>query len=94
MTHCNKFQHTFTSIKNKKIELNFAAGVVSSDGGAMLLGEAYLKLGLISGICNQLIDPRHLIDKVILNKDSKIRLFYSYCVGEVLFRFIHGKIER
>jgi len=60
MTHCNKFQHTFTSIKNQKIELNFAASAVSSDGGAMLLAEACLKLGLISGICDQLIDPRQV----------------------------------
>ena len=60
MTHCNKFQHTFTSIKNKKIELNFAAGAVSSDGGAMLLREADLKLGLTSGICEQLVDSRQV----------------------------------
>ena len=58
MTDCNKLQHTFTSFKNKKIELDFTAGSVSSDGGAVLLREADLRLGLTESISKQLHDLR------------------------------------
>ena len=58
MTDCTKLQHSFTSFKNKKIELDFTAGSVSSDGGAVLLREADLRLGLTESIAKQLYDPR------------------------------------
>jgi hypothetical protein len=58
MTDCNKLQHTFTSFKNKKVEVDFKAGSVSSDGGAVLLREADLRLGLTESISKQLHDLR------------------------------------
>lgn len=58
MTDCTKLSHAFTSFKNKKIELDFTAGSVSSDGGMVLLREADMRLNLTASIASKLIDTR------------------------------------
>jgi hypothetical protein len=58
MTECNHDSLIFSSPKGKKIVADFEGGRLTSDGGALLLGELAEKTGLIDAINAAIPDPR------------------------------------
>jgi hypothetical protein len=58
MTECNGGSLVFSSPKGKKIVADFAGGRLTSDGGALLLGEVAEKTGLFDAINTVIPDPR------------------------------------
>ncbi|MFP3018201.1 MAG: transposase [Candidatus Tisiphia sp.] len=47
MTNCIASNYQFTKVKNRQLAINFTGGDISSDGGALLLGEADRRLGIL-----------------------------------------------
>jgi hypothetical protein len=58
MTECNGGSLVFSSPKCKKIVADFEGGRLTSDGGALLLGEVAEKTGLFDAINAVIPDPR------------------------------------
>lgn len=58
MTHCTLSNYVFSTLKNRKIEVNFKGGDISSDGGVLLLREADRRLGISDGIAKLFPDQR------------------------------------
>jgi hypothetical protein len=52
MTNCIPISYQFSRIKNRKIEINFKGGDISSDGGVLLLREADKRLGITNDLAN------------------------------------------
>lgn len=59
MKDCIKQLFLFKDISNKKIEVDFNGGEVSSDAGLLFLREVESRIGLISKMTNCLQDRRH-----------------------------------
>ena len=59
MTNCIPISYQFSRIKNRKIEINFSGGEISSDGGLLLLREADRKLRLTSSLAELFPDKRN-----------------------------------
>ena len=59
MTNCIKQLFLFKDISNKKIEVDFNGGEVSSDAGLLFFREVESRIGLISKMTNCLQDRRH-----------------------------------
>ena len=57
MPNCTQKEFGFPSFDRRKIEVNFAGGNVSSDGGVLLLREAERRLGLIKALSACVADP-------------------------------------
>ena len=55
MTNCITSTYQFSKLKNRKLEVNFTGGDISSDAGALLLREADKKLGLTKKIAKSLL---------------------------------------
>lgn len=58
MTNCNSISPSFSSIKTRKIEMNFEGGSITSDGGSLLLREADLFLDLTRKVSKSINDTR------------------------------------
>lgn len=59
MTNCIPISYQFSRIKNRKIEINFSGGEISSDGGLLLLREADKKLRLTDALAGLFPDKRN-----------------------------------
>jgi len=58
MTKCNNQESLFPRTSNRRVEVDFTGGNVSSDGGLLLLRQVDRKLGLLNAIARRLEDPR------------------------------------
>ena len=58
MTECKQESFTFTAHFSRRVECEFTAGRVSSDGGALLLREADRKINLLGRLGSCFIDGR------------------------------------
>ena len=58
MTHCTLSNYVFSTLKSRKIEVNFKGGNINSDGGVLLLREADRRLGISDGIAKLFPDQR------------------------------------
>jgi hypothetical protein len=58
MTECNQESFTFTAHFSRRVEAEFTAGRVSSDGGALLLREADRKINLLGRLASCFSDGR------------------------------------
>jgi hypothetical protein len=65
-------QLAFTSIKGRRVGLDFSGGQVSSDGGLLLVREVDRKLGLTHDIARRLTDPRES-GKVVHENETMLR---------------------
>lgn len=64
MTECKPEQLSFGSIGRREVVASFDGGTISSDGGALLLGEVDQRIGLFDRLAGCFIDGRasHLIE--------------------------------
>ena len=64
MTECKTEQLSFGSLGRREMVASFDGGMISSDGGALLLGEVDKHIGLIDRFAGCFIDGRacHLIE--------------------------------
>ncbi len=58
MTDCNLSKIEFPRCCGRRVEVDFAGGDISSNGGALLLSAADRRLGLLSGLARRLDDRR------------------------------------
>ncbi len=58
MTECNQESFTFTAHFSRRVEAEFTAGRVSSDGGALLLREADRRINLLGRLASCFSDGR------------------------------------
>src|ERR1700690_2726076 len=58
MTECNQESFSFTAHFSRRVQAEFTAGRVSSDGGALLLREADRKIHLLGRLAACFIDGR------------------------------------
>lgn len=58
MTHCNPSTIQFPACRKRRVEARFDGGDVTSNGGAVLLGQADRLLGLVKSVAAGLGDPR------------------------------------
>jgi hypothetical protein len=58
MTKCIPLSYQFSKLKNRKVEVQFSGGEISSDGGALLLREADRKLGITNQLAKLFPDQR------------------------------------
>ena len=58
MTHCNPSTIQFPACRKRGVEVGFDGGDVTSNGGAVLLGQADRLLGLVKSVAGGLGDPR------------------------------------
>src|SRR5688500_9525941 len=58
MTKCNSSSLQLPACKSRKVEVNFAGGEVTSEGGILLLDQIDQKLGLTEKIAKQFCDKR------------------------------------
>lgn len=58
MTDCNQLKIEFPACRGRRVEVDFAGGDISSNGGAGLLDLAERRLGLLSELARRLEDPR------------------------------------
>jgi len=58
MTECNQESFSFWSPFSRRVQAEFTAGRASSDGGALLLGEADRRINLLGRLAGCFIDGR------------------------------------
>lgn len=58
MTDCTLSKIEFPRCRGRRVELDFAGGDISSNGGALLLAAAERRIGLLSGLARRLDDRR------------------------------------
>lgn len=58
MTECSKQPELFSTVKSRKIQVDFNGGNITSDGGGLLIRQADRKLGLTRKLTRLLNDPR------------------------------------
>ena len=81
MTKCNTQLDIFPRAANRKVQVNFNGGCVSSDGGILLVQQADRYLNLISSVAKQIQDPRlksrctHSIESMLIQR------VYGLCQG-------------
>lgn len=59
MTNCTPLSAQLSSLNRKKIEVNFAGGHITSDGGLLLLREIDKRLGFTKALSKVIRDDRH-----------------------------------
>jgi hypothetical protein len=59
MTQRNTETLSFSSLGNRRLEVDFSGGSLTSDAGALLLREADKRLGLLDALDQVIPDPRH-----------------------------------
>lgn len=83
MTECITSNYQFAKIKNRRIEINFTGGDISSDGGSIILGEADKRLGLTSAVAKLFPDRRdplkiiHSVEGMLKQRIYGIALSYE-----------------
>ena len=83
MTNCIPLTYQFSKVKNRKIEINFTGGDISSDGGVLLLREADKRLGITADLAKVFPDKRdaskvaHSIETIIRQGMYGIALGYE-----------------
>lgn len=71
----------FSRVNGRKIEVDFAGGEISSDGGLLLVKQVDRKLGLIEQVAERLDDERQ-VGKVRHESESMLRQrVYGLCAG-------------
>ncbi len=58
MTECNQEVFSFASHFSRRVEASFTAGQVSTDGGALLLRQADVKIGMLKRVASCFTDRR------------------------------------
>lgn len=58
MTECNSEQMEFQSLGRRTVVGNFNGGMISSDGGGLLLAEVEARTGILARLAEQFIDYR------------------------------------
>src|SRR3954453_19761850 len=71
MSHCNRDSLDFSSLGSKTVVADFQGGRLTTDGGALLLGEVADRLGLFDPLDAAIPDPRH---PVFIVHDQKTML--------------------
>ena len=69
MTVCTSEKLLFPDINRRKVEVNFAGGEITSDGGMLLLRDSRKKLDLLSRVSEYLPDNRSLLRIEYSNHD-------------------------
>src|SRR3954469_12392834 len=59
MSHCNRDSLDFSSLGSKTVVADFQGGRLTTDGGALLLGEVADRIGLFDALDAAIPDPRH-----------------------------------
>src|SRR3954463_9305827 len=59
MSHCNRDSLDFSSLGSKTVVADFQGGRLTTDGGALLLGEVADRIGLFDALNAAIPDPRH-----------------------------------
>jgi hypothetical protein len=59
MTHCNRDPLAFSTIGSKSVLADFQGGRLTTDSGALLLGEVADRIGLFDALDAAIPDPRH-----------------------------------
>jgi Transposase DDE domain group 1 len=59
MTRCNRDSLDFSSLGSKTVVADFQGGRLTTDGGALLLGEVADRIGLFDALNATIPDPRH-----------------------------------
>jgi len=80
MTKCYQEKIEFPSCKRRKVEVNFAGGDITSDGGSLLLREADRKLKLTSKVSREITDTRDSKKRHSLLSMLRQRI-YGLCLG-------------
>ncbi|HRQ06082.1 MAG TPA: transposase [Nitrosomonas halophila] len=58
MTNCTQRSFNFPEVKKRVVEVNFAGGDITSDGGVMLLRQVDRQIGLSKAVASVLEDTR------------------------------------
>jgi len=83
MTEFNCKPLQFSSLSRKKILADFDGGYLTSDGGALLLGEANRRTGLIDALADCIVDlrdpakTRHEVKTMLTQRVCGIALGYA-----------------
>jgi DDE family transposase len=77
MTHCKDQRWVFQDLGNRKVEVDFGGGYLSSDGGGLLLRELERHSGLLRALADCFVDHR----------DPR---YVEHSVEELLCQRIHG----
>jgi hypothetical protein len=83
MTECNQESFKFTAHFSRRVESEFTAGRVSSDGGALLLREADRKIHLLGRLASCFIDGRspllvrHQLSEMVAQRIYGLALGYE-----------------
>ena len=83
MTECNQESFTFTAHFSRRVQAEFTAGRVSSDGGALLLREADRKINLLGRLAACFIDGRspllvrHRLSEMVAQRIYGLALGYE-----------------
>jgi hypothetical protein len=72
MTNCIPLNYQLSKVKNRKIEVNFTGGDISSDGGVLLLREADKRLGITNELA-KIFPDKIEASKVIHTMQSMIK---------------------
>jgi len=85
MTECNRGKLSFQGLKSRRVEGSFDGGMLSSDGGAIMLREAASRTGFFERVANCFNDERtkHLIRHPLLDL-LKQRIYGLVCGYEDL----------
>src|SRR6202142_747469 len=83
MTECNQESFSFTAHFSRRVQAEFTAGRVSSDGGALLLREADRKINLLGRLAACFIDGRspllvrHRLSEMVAQRIYGLALGYE-----------------
>ena len=102
MTECIQESFSFTAHFSRRVQAEFTAGRVSSDGGALLLREADRRINLLGRLAGCFLDGRapllvkHRLSEMLAQRIYGLVLGYEdLCDHEQLrFRSAAGGIER
>jgi hypothetical protein len=105
MTECNQSSFGFEAHFSRRVEADFSAGPVSSDGGALLLRQTERKIGLMDRLADCFIDNRkqdrveHLLPEMLSQRIYGLALGYEdlndheQLRRDPLFAVLSGKRE-
>jgi hypothetical protein len=78
MTNCNEQSWFFQDLGNRKVEVDFGGGYLSSDGGGLVLRELERHSGLIRAFADCFIDHRdaryveHRLEELLARAHSRL----------------------
>jgi hypothetical protein len=83
MTECKEQKWLFQDLGNRKVEVDFGGGYLSSDGGAIILREFELQQGLIKALAGCFVDYRdaryveHQVEELLSQRIQALVLGYE-----------------